>query len=251
MQFSARRVWVTESTEVSLIPHVGEFDFAALFLKKISYEQEVFDFLHARLAGYDAIVEIGSNVGIFTNFFSQATRFNKDPVPIFAFEPSREAFARLLENLGINRSSNVHAFNCALSDKLGFLRFYEPEGHLTNGSLSCDFAGAFSSKVECKPVIALTGEQLRELLVSYRRILFKIDVEGAEADVLASLRELIIEKRPDIVLEVLPVSECDLNRLNFIRDGYTISSITKLGLVEKQSFEANACFRDYFLSPTD
>lgn len=248
IHFRPRRVSVTETTEVDLIPHVGEFDFAALFLKRISYEQEVFDFLQGRLAGYDAIVEIGSNVGVFTTFFSHVTRREKIPAPIFAFEPSREAYLRLVQNLAVNDASNVQAFNCALSDTVGFVNFFEPEGHLTNGSLYNDFAGSFSPTVKCNKVIALTGDQLQVLLAPYGRILFKIDVEGAEANVLDSLRALISEKEPDIVLEVLPISEEDLNQLDFIKNGYVIFNITKGGLIEKQRFEANTVFRDYFLS---
>lgn len=249
IQFSARNVWATNTTRLELIPHVGEFDFAALFLKNLSYEQEVFELLERKLAGYDAIVEVGSNVGVFTNFFSHVTRRNKNPAPIFAFEPSREAFIRLLQNLAINNAENVHAFNCALSDKTGFVDFFEPEGHLTNGSLSHNFAGAFSPQIKINPVITLAGTQLQGLLAPHARILFKIDVEGAEADVLTSLREIINEKKPDIVLEVLSVSEVELNQLDFIVNEYKLFNITKSGLVKKSSFGANPDYRDYFLSP--
>lgn len=234
---------------MDLIPHVGEFDFAALFLKRLGYEQEVFDFLEHRLASYDAIVEVGANVGVFTTYFSKVTAGIGRAVPIFAFEPSRQAFLRLLQNLAVNDASNVIAFNCALFNRSGFVDFFEPEGHLTNGSLYQEFAGEFSQVVKRAPVIAVAAQQLRELLDPYSRILFKIDVEGAEANVLASLHQLISDKRPDIVLEVLPGTEASLNRLDFIVDNYVISNITRHGLIETTRFRANAEFRDYFLAP--
>lgn len=249
IQFSARKVWVTSKTQLNLVPHVGEFDFAALYLRQLSYEQEVFNFLEKRMAGYDAIVEVGSNVGVFTSFFSRIMKRNKKQSPIFAFEPSREAFQRLLQNLAANQADNVYAFNCALSNKTGFADFFEPEGHLTNGSLSHEFAGIFSQQIKSNPVVALSGASIESLLTSYTRILFKIDVEGAEAEVLASLQEIISTKQPDILLEVLRVDEEKLNRLEFIFNNYQLFNITGKGLVQKRNFEANDHFRDYFLSP--
>lgn len=249
IQFTAKKVWVTKKTQLNLVPHVGEFDFAALYLRELSYEQEVFNFLEKRLTGYDAVVEVGANVGVFTNFFSHVMKQNKKHSPVFAFEPSREAFQRLLQNLAANNVDNVYAFNCALSNETGFVDFFEPVGHLTNGSLSREFAGIFSQQVKSNPVVTLSGASLEDLLTSYNRILFKIDVEGAEADVLTSLKDIISSKQPDILLEVLSVDEENLNRLDFILNNYQLSNITETGLIRKSHFEANDQCRDYFLSP--
>ena len=59
---------------VRLVPHVGEFDFEALFCRELAYEPEVFSLLEERLDQYDAIVEIGANVGVFTTFFCDGMR---------------------------------------------------------------------------------------------------------------------------------------------------------------------------------
>jgi FkbM family methyltransferase len=249
IDFPAKRVWVSHTTRLNLFPHAGEFDFAALYLRQLSYEPEVFNFLEEKALNYDAIIEVGSNVGVFTCFFSHILKRNKKQVPIFAFEPSLKVFRRLLQNLAANEADNVHAFNCALSDETGFMQFFEPEGHLTNGSLSREFAGIFSSQVKSNPVVTLSGALLDSLLISHDRILFKIDVEGAEAEVLSSLREIITSKRPDILLEVLGVDEAKLNNLDFITEGYQLFNITMEGLIEKRSFEADDHFRDYLLLP--
>ena len=67
---SPQVVTLGRETSVLLHPHQGEFDFAAVLGGRLSYEKEVFEFLDARVTSYDAIIEIGANVGIFTLYFA-------------------------------------------------------------------------------------------------------------------------------------------------------------------------------------
>ena len=108
MTFKSRSIAVTDSVMISVVPHLGEFDQAALFRKTLNYEAPVFEWLKDCAAKeYDMIIEIGANVGIYTVFLDALikagrSRFTK----VIAFEPSREAYRRLLENL---RANNVTA----------------------------------------------------------------------------------------------------------------------------------------------
>jgi hypothetical protein len=47
-----------------------------------------------------------------------------------------------------------------VSDETGFSSFYEPEGHLTNGSLGRGFAEHFSQTVRDSMVVTLAGSSL-------------------------------------------------------------------------------------------
>lgn len=232
--------------DVRLVPHVGEFDFEALFFRELAYEHEVFALLESRLDRYDAIVEIGANVGIFTTYFAKA---RAGQLAIFAFEPSRRAFARLQENLALNRATGVQPFNMAVTDRVGPVAFFEPAGHLTNGSLKRDFAAIFSADIATSTVQAVDGRFLGDLLSPYQRPLIKIDVEGAEAQVLRGLAQVIATARPDLIIEVLDDSEDALNALEFIAGDYQLFNITDVGLVEKHRFEADSRHRDYLLVP--
>jgi len=49
---------------VSIVPHLGEFDFAAHICRRMKYEREVVSWLSDRQ--YDFVIEIGANVGIYT-----------------------------------------------------------------------------------------------------------------------------------------------------------------------------------------
>jgi FkbM family methyltransferase len=227
---------------MNLVPHVDEFDFQAQIYRYLQYEAEVFRWLTTR--SYLTVVEIGANVGVFSIFL--AKRFPK--ASIYAFEPSRKAFSRLLTNVMTNGCSNLFVFNCAIFSESGFLDFHEPVGHLTNGSLDASFASLFSSQVITTPVPVLAASTL-ESFFARPPVLVKIDVEGAEPQLLHSLENLIAAQRPDLLIEVLPHTEGSLNELRFVRDGsYRLFSIRPEGLVSENRIVATQ-YRDYALLP--
>src|SRR5262249_23088870 len=144
-----------------------------------------------RMAGYRSVIEIGANVGVFTVFFSDWLKRLQPGGKVFAFEPSPRAYQRLLENIKANDCGNVVAVNCAVGGSTGFFPFFEPEDHLTNGSLDAQFAGQFSSVLNATPVLVVAGDLLETLPGLEEPILLKIDAEGAEAQILRSLEGFI------------------------------------------------------------
>ena len=206
------------------------------------HEKEVFRWLATRT--YRTIVEIGANVGIFSIYF--AKRYPE--AAVYAFEPSREVFARLLRNTSANACPNLFVFNCAIFSESGFLNFHEPAGHMTNGSLDASFAAIFSARIRSTPVPVLAASKM-EAFFQNSPILLKIDVEGAEPQLLQSLAPLIEQYRPDLIVEVLPVTEAALNDLEFVRNGsYKLFQIRPEGLKERERFVATG-YRDYALLP--
>lgn len=244
-----QRVRLGGDTHVWLQPHNDEFDFAAVLGGAFNYEPEVFSFLDGRMGDYDAVVEIGANVGVFTLYFTaQLAKWGADR-RVYAFEPSRRAGLRLLENLDLNQVTNVSYFNCAVGDRTQFEWLFEPEGHLTNGSLLPDFAAKFSTEVRRTPCLMVNAAQLGELLGTHQRVLLKIDVEGFEAPLLRALAPVIQAKRPDILLEVLPEFEAAINEAaGSVAPGYEYFTITNDGLQVQDRIRA-ITGRDCFLTP--
>ena len=242
----AQQVSLGKNTRIKIYPHNGEFDFQAILAGDINYEREVFSFLDSRTNNYDAIIEIGANVGIFTLFFSEKLKAGGGQ--IYAFEPSRQAYARLLRNIMVNNANNISSFCVAIGSNTGFATFYEPEGHLTNGSLIPHFASNFSAQVKAVPVLVVAGAEIAELVKSEQRVLLKIDVEGHEATVLRALAPLFKKVRPDVLLEVLPGFEKQIeSAIAAVADGYNRYAITANGVV----YQDNLCAidgRDCFLS---
>ncbi|MDB9375006.1 FkbM family methyltransferase [Nodularia sphaerocarpa] len=262
LDLKAQSISIGTDIKFKIIPHLQEFDSQSLFSKKICYEAEVFDYLDKNIKDFDTIIEVGANVGIFTLYFYQSfLKYGKN-IKIFAFEPSKEAYLRLLKNLHINEANSIQTYNCAVGDKTGFFDFFEPQGHLTNGSLNEEFAYLFSNKVSHNKALVIKGDYLSHMVgeghtygvrVASRkersyRTLVKIDVEGAEFEVLSGMKEFILVQKPTLIIEILSTYEDKLNKLNFLHDNYDLYNLTEDGLIQHFKFESTK-FRDYVLLP--
>jgi len=248
LSLRSQRVTLGNHTEIALYPHFQEFDLEAALSRRLHHEPEVFAFLESRMMNYHSVIEVGANIGVFTLFFSKWLAQGKQHGKVFAFEPSRRAFERLLKNLEVNGCSNVFPFNCAVGEEIGISSFFEPEGHLMNGSFDEGFASQFSSTIKTAPVLVVNGTLIDSLAASSDMLLLKVDAEGAESRVLRSLESFIQSHRPDMILEVLPSYDTQLNALTFLKPtGYKFFNITSDGLLPRTNFVAGT-FRDYFLT---
>jgi FkbM family methyltransferase len=248
MQFGAKIVTVGNNTKISLIPHLGEFDEAALFTKTLDYETPVFEWLAANApTKYDLIIEIGANVGIYTVFLDSLTKLPGSKLAkIIAFEPSPEAFRRLLENLDVNKAQHVLAVQAAIAPKSGVETFFEPAGHLTNGSFVREFAALFSKSITETEVVAIGVGELEKYLDDARKALIKIDVEGFEPVLVGSLGSAIEKYHPDLLIEVFDATAEQLEQMSTLRR-YRKFLITSDGLLESQHLFACSRFRDWLL----
>jgi FkbM family methyltransferase len=249
LDLAPRSVVVGERTRVRLVPHLGEFCQSALFRRRMVYEREVFVWLEKAVERYDAVIEIGANVGIYSVFLDALIKARPGARlrNVFCFEPSHDAFMRLIENLRVNRTSHVVPYRAAVGDTRGFRTFFEPRDHLTNGSLIESFARQFSDKV-AKSIVAIHhADDLAPLFEGYRKVLLKIDVEGYEPQLLGALALLIERRRPDMLLEVLPGSAEPLNRIAALAH-YEKSLITSDGLRLEAALRADELHRDWLLT---
>jgi FkbM family methyltransferase len=229
------------SVQAFVVPHMQEVDFAAHIYRSLTYEPGIDFWLRDRR--YDVVIEIGANVGLHTLMFSRMW----PDATVYSFEPSRTAYQRLLENLALNECANVLPFNCAVAAESGFLEFHEPEGHLTNGSLDKSFAGIFSSSIHSTRVAAVSGSEIGTLTRAGAKVLLKIDVEGAEPAVVASLERLIATVQPDMLIEVLERSVDALNDMEIFHS----YRLLQLGFGEQRERDVFVAGpeRDYALIP--
>lgn len=249
LTFAAMSVVVGSRTSVKLVPHLGEFDQAVLFRRRLGYEAEVFNWLEREATDhYDAVLEIGANVGVYSVFFDALIKARPGCrlKAIASFEPSLEAFQRLLVNLQVNDATLVLPFRAAVADTSGFRHFFEPRGHLTNGSFIEEFAGTFSDDVEKQVVAAHGATDLEFFFRNYSKLLVKVDVEGYEPELLRALRDIIIRYRPDVIIEVLEGTPAGVEVLPWIAT-YQRYLITPTGLQFHSELSANARCRDWLL----
>jgi len=131
----------------------------------------------------DVFYDVGANVGIYTCLVGQrlsasGTIVGFEPVPELAHETRRNAF--------LNGVSH-RLFEVALSDKKGISRFYLREGTAGHG-LDNSETGDISGAIE---VDVVDGGDFVDVLPVPEPTIMKIDVEGAEYDVLAGLEPVL------------------------------------------------------------
>lgn len=143
------------------------------------YEKGIID-LFKRLFKKDFYAfDVGANIGSYTLIMSSLVGENGK---IIAIEPHPKIFEKLIENLSINRITNVQALQCALSDVSGNSILYSfTEGNPNKGISSLGSLNHNSNKIQ------IQCKTLDEIMVEERisKLDFiKIDVEGYEYNVL-------------------------------------------------------------------
>lgn len=152
--------------------HYRGMDFAVTDFISVAWQlKEFFD--DGRLAFQTkseapVIFDCGANVGVSVIYFKKLFPQAK----IKAFEPDPKVFACLTENLKLNNISNVELINKAVWNSNDGVSF---------GSEGADGGSIFFEGNK----VSLPSVRLREMLAAEKKIdLLKMDIEGAEVDVL-------------------------------------------------------------------
>lgn len=154
------------------------------------------------------VVDVGANLGTHAVFFAKKVgRAGR----VVAFEPQSFTHALLTRNVEANALQNVVARREAVGARAGEATFpvLDPRTAANFGAA----AATASGDGERVPVVALDALGLE------RCDLLKVDVEGAEVDVLAGARETITRLRPVLFVENNTVE----------RSADVIRAVTELG----------------------
>ncbi len=164
----------------------------------------------------DVIYDIGANVGVFS--LIAAANLNGSGT-VVAFEPGYASFARLCENIRLNRFTRlIVPMPVPLSDRTGLQRFRYRS--MEPGDSRHRFSGRKWDPTDAKaksseqPVLGISLEQAVRDFGFPAPTLVKLDVDGAENLVLQgagsllsnySLRSVILEMDPDIEDELINI----------------------------------------------
>ncbi len=146
------------------------------------YEKEISQFIKKLTFNFN-FIDIGANIGYWTLYCAQLNMVKE----IIAIEPNPSCHYILNENILINNLKNVTCINKAIGSRLGLseIDFYVPKnkgGH-AGGSLIKSSKNTVSFKVQTTSVESCLLH-LREKDIP---IIFKIDVEGLEIEVLKQI----------------------------------------------------------------
>ncbi|MBN1464394.1 FkbM family methyltransferase [candidate division KSB1 bacterium] len=153
----------------------------------------------------NCFMDIGANIGYYS---LMAARLNPR-ITVHAFEPLPSAFLFLQKNIELNQLNNITAYRLALSDRAGEAEFFATkmakamylEHHISGTSNLARAKDSFSEAIK------VNTQTLDSFVKDYsiRAVdLLKLDTEGTENLILNGGRELIAEKKPIIISEILP-----------------------------------------------
>jgi len=183
-----RFVWIPEDkrTAISHIVNDGMYERKerALLFHLVSCVKTVFD--------------IGANIGWYSLHFSQLVK-EKGGI-VYSFEPVKDTYNRLRENVILNGAKNLYTFNNAFGDKKESATFYLPH---CSGSVATSMRPLYDSasqEIECD-VLRLDDFVVEHGIKSVDFI--KCDVEGAELLVVKGGLDILTNHKPIVFVEML------------------------------------------------
>jgi len=164
------------------------------------WEPDITAFVRRRLEPGDTFVDVGANVGFLT--LEAASRVGPRG-RVVAFEPAPRLFAALVDAVRRNGWSQiVEARRCAVAAVRGRVALHAGPDHNLALTTTVPRPGlAHEGDVDAVPLDEMVAEEPRPAIR-----LIKIDVEGAETEVLSGMRRLVEAARQDleIVVELTP-----------------------------------------------
>jgi FkbM family methyltransferase len=164
-----------------------------------NYEPELRDLFRNYVPEGGVVVEVGANIGWHLLLFCKLAG---SAGHVHAFEPNRSVYDEMCRNLALNQVKNVTTWNCALSSEPGTAIFQgvavnehgAGNGHLVFWGPSASSPAGAEVRVETLDGLNLPLSRLD---------LMKIDVEGAENEVLTGAFRTIEHFLPVLVFEHL------------------------------------------------
>ena len=199
------------------------------------YEPETFAFFRENLQSGDTVLDIGGHIGLFAVV---TARLVGETGKVYSFEPTPFTRGVLKEVVELNECGDiVEVREEAVSSKSGTTVFFDTGDEISN-------ANSLVKTERSKKEIPITLTSVDEF-VDARAIrvnCLKIDVEGAELDVLRGARETFLTQRP--------VARLGLHPPFIVRNGQTLEQIWdvlseyRLGVI----FEGKPAEKDWFCS---
>jgi FkbM family methyltransferase len=145
------------------------------------YEPEVSSYIIKNLKSGETFMDIGANNGYFTVLAANLVGPNGKVISV---EPNPNSFQRLLHNIEINNLSNVILLNIALSD-------YDGKTTLYLNSDSEDGLASLIKSEQFEPFAEVEVKRFDHLFEEEKIDILKMDVEGAEMDVIRGMENYI------------------------------------------------------------
>ena len=160
------------------------------------FEPYTTEVIKQNISNGDIVMDIGANIGYFTLIMAKGIRENGK---VFSFEPEPKNFELLKKNVEINNYSNVILEKKAIGNKTGIAKLYlaDRKNNIFYSGMHRIFRSDLVSQIS-NPVsinIIKLDDYLQDLKSIKKIRLIKIDVEGAEFDVLKGMSKMLDENK--------------------------------------------------------
>lgn len=165
----------------------------------LGYEPEVTGIVRRLIKPGDTVLDIGANVGWFTSLFGKLV----GPTgKVIGFEPVPDNYARLVEHVEINDlAQNTEIMRVAVGKEKSNVDIHVFENR-TKARSSLSSLNETTNFVKIPVQLVTVDGILKERSIG-NISLMKVDVEGAEFDVLLGAKQLLTqENAPIIVIEI-------------------------------------------------
>ena len=155
------------------------------------WKAKIYDDARFPVQANDVIVDIGAHIGGFAIRAAKLAHHGD----VYAYEASSKNYALLEKNYQLNNAENLHIHNKAVSHQSGEMNFFMPSDNGALGSLMQET----DNPMETVQAVTLTDiiTENRIARIDY----LKVDVEGAEYDILLNCPAGTLSKIQRIVME--------------------------------------------------
>ena len=155
------------------------------------FEREILDWFKVPECG--VFMDVGANIGRYTITLAKKIGLGGR---ILAFEPCSSSYSTLLNSIHLNNLNNVTTLPLALWNKEGCHHIYTKTNAGSNSLIEDEDA------IGKEQVKTMTLDRLLSMLYLARVDLIKIDVEGAEKEVLEGMKNTLLLFKPRLIIEV-------------------------------------------------
>lgn len=231
--------------------------------KGLLYESETSNFIIRCMSGGGIFVDVGANIGFFS--ILTGVLYNEQVV-VVACEPDPNNIKQLLANIKLNNLCNLNVLECAISDHIGEVRFFQNLANSGGSALwNPDLFPDNKKSMEIPSTIITKVTTLSDIIknLEHQKIrLIKIDTEGAEQKVLLGAEDFlqpqnityIIAELHEFGLSQFEHSQGSLRRLMQERgyECFTMSADDKLPkLIPPRTKITSKCFQNLLFTTQD
>jgi FkbM family methyltransferase len=170
------------------------------FINKNNGEWEphilLFTQMYSELFAIENIIDVGANFGYHTLFFSQHTKGN-----VYAFEPQKQNFRLLKQNIINNNVKNAVLFNLACGDIETEIKIPLVTGYFNEIKYEINMGDFTPNVIGNNNIYSVVKSVILDNFSFPKIDLIKIDVQGWEKKVLLGSLNLLQKDKPILIVE--------------------------------------------------